>query len=78
MRHGIWSAIGAISDIDQSRLTGAETKPSAPAEPATTGARPNDVPPQPARPNADAQKAGAEPILPPAPAEKAAPPINAR
>jgi hypothetical protein len=57
---------------------GAETKPSAPAEPATTGTRPNDVPPQPARPNADAQKAGAEPVLPPAPAEKTAPPINAR
>jgi hypothetical protein len=57
---------------------GAETKPSAPAEPATTGARPNAVPPQPARPDPDAQKAGAEPALPPAPAEKTAPPINAR
>jgi hypothetical protein len=57
---------------------GAETKPSAPAEPATTGARPNDVPPQPARPDADAQKAGAAPALPPAPAEKTAAPINAR
>jgi hypothetical protein len=57
---------------------GAETKPSAPAEPATTGARPNDVPPQPARPDAEAQKAGAAPALPPAPAEKTAAPINAR
>jgi hypothetical protein len=57
---------------------GAETKPSAPAEPATTGARPNDIPPQPARPDADAQKAGAEPVLPPAPAEKTAAPINAK
>lgn len=57
---------------------GAETKPSAPADPATTGARPTDVPPQPARPDADAQKAGAQPALPPAPAEKTAEPIKAR
>jgi hypothetical protein len=57
---------------------GAETKPSAPAEPATTGQRPGDVPPQPARPDADAQKAGATPALPPAPAEKTAPPIKER
>ena len=49
---------------------GAETKPSAPAEPATTGARPTGIPPQPARPDAEAQKAGATPALPPAPAEK--------
>jgi hypothetical protein len=57
---------------------GAETKPSAPAEPATTGTRPNNIPPEPARPDAEAQKAGATPALPPAPAEKTAPPINAR
>ncbi len=55
---------------------GAETKPSAPAEPVTTGTRPSKVPPEPARPDADAQKAGAEPALPPAPAEKTAPPIK--
>jgi hypothetical protein len=57
---------------------GAETKPSAPAEPATTGARPSAVPPEPARPDADAQKAGAQPALPPAPAEKTAAPIKER
>lgn len=57
---------------------GAETKPSAPAEPTTTGARPSDIPPEPARPDADAQKAGAQPALPPAPAEKSAPPIKDR
>jgi hypothetical protein len=57
---------------------GAETKPSAPAEPTTTGTRPSDVPPQPARPDPDAQKAGAQPALPPAPAEKTAPPIKER
>ncbi|HEY5126862.1 MAG TPA: hypothetical protein VIJ35_06110 [Bradyrhizobium sp.] len=57
---------------------GAETKPSAPAEPSTTGARPTEVPPQPARPDAEAQKAGATPALPPAPAEKTAAPIKDR
>jgi hypothetical protein len=57
---------------------GADSKPSAPAEPATTGQRPGDVPPQPARPDAEAQKAGVTPALPPAPAEKTAPPINAK
>jgi hypothetical protein len=57
---------------------GAETKPSAPAEPATTGARPNVVPPEPARPDAEAQKSGATPALPPAPAEKTAAPIKER
>jgi hypothetical protein len=55
---------------------GAETKPSVPAEPGTTGQRPADTPPQPARPDPDAQKAGAQPALPPAPAEKVAPPIR--
>lgn len=57
---------------------GAETKPSVPAEPATTGARPAEVPPEPARPDAEAQKAGAQPALPPAPAEKTAAPIKER
>ena len=57
---------------------GAETKPSAPAEPVTTGARPSEIPPEPARPDADAQKAGATPALPPAPAEKTAAPIRER
>lgn len=57
---------------------GAESKPSAPPEDATTGARPADIAPQPARPDADAQKTGATPVLPPAPAEKTAAPIPAR
>jgi hypothetical protein len=55
---------------------GAENKPSAPADPVTTGQRPTEIPPQPASPNADAQKAGATPALPPAPAEKIAAPIK--
>jgi hypothetical protein len=55
---------------------GAESKPSAPPEPVTTGARPSEIPPQPAHPDADAQKAGATPALPPAPAEKVAAPIK--
>ena len=57
---------------------GAEAKPSALPEPATTGARPTEVPPQPARPDAQAQKTGATPALPPAPAEKTAAPIKER
>src|SRR5436305_11571546 len=57
---------------------GAETKPPAPAEPATTGTRPAEIPPEPARPKPEAQKAGAEPALPPAPAEKTAAPIKER
>jgi hypothetical protein len=57
---------------------GADSKPAAPSEPATTGARPNATPPEPARPDADAQKAGAAPALPPAPAEKTAAPIKDR
>jgi hypothetical protein len=57
---------------------GAETKPYAPPEPATSGARPTETPPQPARPDAEAQKAGATPALPPAPAEKTAAPIKDR
>lgn len=55
---------------------GADAKPSAPAEPTTTGARPTGIPPEPARPDADAQEAGAQPALPPAPAEKTAAPIR--
>jgi hypothetical protein len=57
---------------------GADTKPSSPSEPATTGTRPSNVPPEPARPDAEAQKAGAQPVLPPAPAEKTAEPIKQR
>jgi hypothetical protein len=38
---------------------GAETKPSAPREPVTTGTRPSTVAPEPARPDPEAQKAGA-------------------
>ena len=57
---------------------GAETKPSAPAEPATTGMRPAAVAPQPAHPDAQAQKDGVTPALPPAPAEKTAAPIKER
>jgi hypothetical protein len=57
---------------------GAENKPSAPAEPATSGARPSEIPPQPARPDAEAQKSGAMPALPAAPAEKTAAPIKDR
>jgi len=72
----------AESDLQLAQATpplhstpGAESKPSAPAEPATTGSRPSGIPPQPAQPDADAQKAGAT-ALPPAPAEKTAPPIE--
>jgi hypothetical protein len=57
---------------------GAESKPSAPADPATMGLRPQEIPPQPARPDADAQDAGAKATLPPAPAEKMAPPITTK
>ena len=55
---------------------GAESKPSAPKEPTTTGTRPAEVKPEPARPDAEAQKSGATPVLPQAPAEKTAPPIK--
>jgi hypothetical protein len=55
---------------------GAESKPSTPKEPVTTGTRPAEVKPEPARPDADAQNTGATPALPPAPAEKTAPPIK--
>src|SRR5947209_20500708 len=49
---------------------GAETTPSVPAEPTTTGTRPPTVPPEPARPEPEAQKYGAQPALPPALAGK--------
>jgi hypothetical protein len=55
---------------------GAETKPSAPPEPTTTGTRPSQISPQPAQPDAQAQKNGAAPALPAAPAEKTAAPIK--
>jgi hypothetical protein len=57
---------------------GADNKPSAPAEPSTTGtgSRPTEVAPEPARPDAEAQQTGAEPALPPAPAEKTGEPIR--
>jgi hypothetical protein len=57
---------------------GAESKPSASPEPATTGTRPTEIAPQPAHPAAQAQKEGVTPALPPAPAEKIAPPIKER
>ena len=82
---GLSLAVIAVHDPQMAQATqplqstpGAETKPSAPAEPSTTGARPTEVPPQPARPDAEAQKAGATPALPPAPAEKTAAPIKDR
>jgi hypothetical protein len=80
---GISLARLASPDLQMAQATqplqstpGAENKPSAPAEPVTTGARPNEIPPQPARPDTDAQKAGVTPALPPAPAEKTAEPIK--
>ena len=57
---------------------GADTKPSAPADPVTTGSRPAEIAPQPAHPDAQAQKNGVTPALPPAPAEKTAAPIKER
>ena len=57
---------------------GAETKPSSPDEPVTTGTRPPNVRPEQARPDAEARKSGAQPALPPAPAEKTAAPIKER
>jgi hypothetical protein len=59
---------------------GAESKPSAPTEPATTGtgSRPSGISPQPAQPDAGTQKQGATPALPAAPAEKIAAPIKDR
>lgn len=84
---GISAAQRANSDPQLAQATpplrstpGAETKPSAPAEPTTTGtdSRPSSVLPQPALPDAETQKQGVAPALPPAPAEKIAPPIQQR
>src|ERR1700748_2574435 len=79
---GLSLAVIAVHDPQMAQVTqplqstpGADTKPSAPAEPATTGTRPAEVAPQPAHPDAQAQKEGANPALPPAPPEKIAPPI---
>jgi hypothetical protein len=55
---------------------GAETKPSAPADPPSGGTRPAELAPQPAHPDEQAKKEGATPALPPVPAEKIAPPIK--
>jgi hypothetical protein len=57
---------------------GAESKPTAPADPSTTGtgSRPPEIAPQPARPDAEAQQTGAQPALPPAPAEKIGEPLR--
>jgi uncharacterized iron-regulated membrane protein len=57
---------------------GAESKPSTPPDPTTTGARPHEIAPQPARPDAEAQQAGDKPALPPAPAEKTGDPIRTK
>jgi hypothetical protein len=73
-----WNSQMAQATHPLQSTPGAETKPSVPAEPATTGARPSDTPPEPARPDAEAQKAGATPALPSAPAEKTAAPIKDR
>ena len=80
---GLSLAVIAVHDPQMAQVTqplqstpGADTKPSAPAEPATTGTRPAELAPQPAHPDAQAQKEGANPALPPAPPEKIAPPIK--
>jgi hypothetical protein len=57
---------------------GADTKPFAPDDPASKGARPHEIAPQPARPDADAVDAGARRALPPAPPEKIGEPIPAK
>ena len=82
---GLSLAVIVVHDPQMAQATqplqstpGAETKPSAPAEPMTTGTRPSEISPQPARPDAEAQKQGATPALPLAPAEKTAPPIKER
>jgi hypothetical protein len=79
---GLSLAVIAVHDPQATQplqsTPGAETKPSAPAEPATTGMRPAEVAPQPAHPDAQAQKDRVTPALPPAPAEKTAAPIKER
>jgi hypothetical protein len=82
---GMSQARPANADMQMAQATaplqstpGAETKPSAPADPTTTGtdSRPSGIAPQPAHPDPAAQREGATPALPPAPAEKIAPPIQ--
>jgi len=80
---GLSLAVIVVRDPQMAQATqplqstpGAETRPSAPADPATTGTRPAEIAPQPAHPDAGAQTTGAAPVLPPAPAEKVAPPIK--
>jgi hypothetical protein len=82
---GLSLAVIAVHDPQMAQATqplqstpGAETRPSAPADPAATGMRPAEVAPQPAHPDAGAQTTGVAPALPPAPAEKIAPPIKER
>ena len=82
---GLSLAVIVVHDPQMAQATqplqstpGAETKPSAPAEPTTTGTRPAEMAPQPAHPDAEAQKQGVTPALPPAPAEKTAAPIKER
>jgi hypothetical protein len=82
---GLSLAVIVVHDPQMAQATqplqstpGAETKPSAPAEPTTTGTRPAEMAPQPAHPDAQAQKDGVTPALPPAPAEKTAAPIKER
>jgi hypothetical protein len=82
---GLSLAVIAVHDPQIAQATqplqsspGAESKPSAPAEPAMTGSRPAEIAPQPAHPDAQAQKDGVAPALPPAPAEKTAAPIKER
>jgi hypothetical protein len=82
---GVSQARSANADMRMAQATaplqstpGAETKPSSPAEPATTGTdtRPSGIAPQPAHPDPAAQREGATTALPAAPAEKIAPPIQ--
>ena len=82
---GLSLAVIAVRDPQMAQATqplqstpGAETRPSAPADPATTGTRPAEIAPQPAHPDAGAQTTGAAPALPSAPPEKIAPPIKER
>jgi hypothetical protein len=82
---GLSLAAIAVRDLQVAQATqplqsspDAESRPSAPAEPATTGSRPAEIAPQPAHPDAQAQKDGVTPALPPAPAEKTAAPIKER
>ena len=82
---GLSLAVIAVHDPQMAQATqplqsspGAETRPSAPADPASTGTRPAEVAPQPAHPEAGAQTTGVAPALPPAPPEKIAPPIKER